>query len=101
MRLKDKDFVLARETYENRYASGDMSVAVVMPLARVYLYYGELDRALALLERFVSMDPGNAEALALLGRHYRSAQRMGMGREGTQAYVKVLERLADFEIDGS
>ena len=37
----------------------------------------------------------------IVNQMFRSAQRMGMGREGTQAYVKVLERLADFEIDGS
>ncbi len=39
--------------------------------------------------------------IPIVNQMFRSAQRMGMGREGTQAYVKVLERLADFEIDGS
>ncbi len=77
MRMKDKDFVLARETYEGRYASGDMSVSVAIPLAQIYLYYGELGPALAILERFVAANPGNAEALALLGKYYKAAHRKG------------------------
>lgn len=88
MRMKDKDFVLARETYENRYATGDRSISIVIPLAEVYLHFGEVDRALALLEQFVAASPGSAEALALLGRYYKAAHRKG-------DYQRNLERLAE------
>jgi thioredoxin-like negative regulator of GroEL len=87
IRYRDKDFETALEQYEERLASGDFSISVVMPLAQLYLQFGNVEAALALMQRFVRENPSNLEARRQLARFYQYAQR-------PQDYVITIEQLA-------
>ena len=58
-----------------------------MPLTRIYLQYGEVDRAVELMEDFVARNPHNEQALYQLGRYFQYAQQ-------PHAYIRNLEVLA-------
>ena len=51
MHMKDKMFGTALESYEQRYAAGDLSVAVVRPLVKLRLQHADVDGAIEVLER--------------------------------------------------
>jgi Tfp pilus assembly protein PilF len=85
--LKDKEFDIALTSYEQRLASGDRSPSVVVPLTDLYLQYGNLDRAIAVMKDLVDGDPQNLEALQRLGKFYQYAARL-------PDYLGVLERIA-------
>ncbi|MBP2290535.1 tetratricopeptide repeat protein [Azospirillum rugosum] len=90
-KFRDQDYATARLAYEQRFDAGDHSAATVMPLTRLYLDGGEVDRAIALMEAFVAREPeanaSYAEGRQILSRLYRDAQRMG-------DYLENLEVLA-------
>lgn len=75
MNLKDKRFDSALRSYEQQLESGDMSIAVVMPLADLYLQHADVDAAINLMERFVERNPDNIQARKQLGIYYQYAQR--------------------------
>lgn len=77
MKFRDRDFEEALPAYEKRYAEGDRSAATVMPLSRLHLQEGRVDRAIAVMEAFVAAEPRSVEARQLLGVLYHGAQRMG------------------------
>ena len=77
---------LGPKIYERDFAPGFMVDLAQKDIRLVLESAAELDLPLVLIP--------------LVTQIFRSAQRMGMGKEGTQAYVKVLERLADFEASG-
>ena len=76
---------LGPKIYERDFAPGFMVDLAQKDIGLILASAEELDLPLVLIP--------------LVTQVFRSAQRMGMGREGTQAYVKVLERLADFKIE--
>lgn len=76
-KFRDLEFDAARDAYEQRYADGDRSAATVMPLTKLYLSDGSVDRAIAVLEDFVSRDPNPLDGRELLLRLYQDAQRKG------------------------
>lgn len=75
MYLKDKDYETAREYYEKLIADNDFSISVVAPLTQLYLSFGDVDAAVALMERFVREHPENTEARERLGKYLQYAQR--------------------------
>ncbi|MBI1206974.1 MAG: hypothetical protein GC191_06760 [Azospirillum sp.] len=87
MKLRDKEFDAARDAFEQRIAAGDRSGATIMPLTRLYLQTGEIDRAIALLEDFVAREPNNLEGREFLGTLYQYGQR-------TADYETNLEAIA-------
>ncbi|WP_448204817.1 tetratricopeptide repeat protein [Azospirillum sp. sgz302134] len=86
-KFRDQDYETARAAYEQRFAAGDRSAGTVMPLTRLYLDEGAVERAITLMEAFVALEPAQVEGRQLLGRLYKDAQRMG-------DYIENLEVLA-------
>jgi predicted Zn-dependent protease len=85
--FRDKDFDTALRQYEQRLATGDASVSVVMPLCQLYLQYGNVEGAIALMERFVRQHPTDIDALQLLANYFQYAQR-------EDEYLRTLEVIA-------
>ncbi len=76
MYLRGLDYDSAQAALEQRLASGDLSVGVVIPLTRVYLEIGEFERAVELMERFVGSHPQEAEAKEELANLYKQSARI-------------------------
>lgn len=86
MNLQEKRYEQALKSYEARYESGDRSSAVVVPLSKLYLEYGDIRTAITIMERFVQENPNNAAAWQQLATLYRYDQQRG-------AYIHALEAI--------
>ncbi|HFC53245.1 MAG TPA: tetratricopeptide repeat protein [Gammaproteobacteria bacterium] len=75
MRYKNKQYTAARAEYERLLEEGNSSADVVVPLSELYLVYGDMNRAVDLMERFVEANPDNLEARIYLGKLYQQTQR--------------------------
>lgn len=87
LRFKDQLYESARAQLEQRLAEGDLSVAVVRPLAELHLQYADVDSAILLLERFVAEHPDDLAARRVLGTYYQFGQR-------PYDYLRNLEQIA-------
>ncbi len=75
MHYKNQQYTAARAEYENLLEKGDASANVVLPLSDLYLIYGEMGKAVELMETFVEYNPGNMEARLRLSKFYQQTQR--------------------------
>ncbi len=75
MHYKNQQYTAARAEYENLLAKGDASANVVLPLSDLYLIYGEMGKAVELMEGFVEKNPDNLEARLRLSKYYQQTQR--------------------------
>ncbi len=87
MHMKNREFELARYQLAEMFEAGDRSVGVSASLTDLYTYYGELDKAIEVLEVFLRKHPGDHEASHMLAELYRDAQR-------TDDYIVHLEKLS-------
>jgi len=87
-KFRDRDYDSARDAYEQRYAAGDRSGATVMPLTRLTLAQGDVERAIELTEGFLAAEPSSIEARELLDRLYQDAQRPGDRLENLKALAE-------------
>lgn len=90
MFYRDKEFSRSLYIFEKQWEEGDHSAQVVVPLARLYLQYGQVDHAVELMEDFVKEHPSRIQALQILGQFYQYAQR-------PNGYLKTLEQLRILE----
>ncbi|CAO3357018.1 tetratricopeptide repeat protein [Azospirillum melinis] len=88
-KFRDRDYDSARDAYEQRYAAGDRSGATVMPLTRLTLAQGDVERAIELTEAFLAAEPSSVEARELLDRLYQDAQRPGDRLENLKALAEM------------
>lgn len=88
-KFRDRDYDSARAVYEERYAAGDRSGATVMPLTRLTLAQGDVERAIDLTEGFLAAEPSSIEARELLDRLYQDAQRPGDRLENLKALAEM------------
>lgn len=88
-RFRDQEFEPARAAYEARFAAGERSAATVMPLTRLYLAEGNVERAIALMEDYAAREPAQLEARELLGTLYRHAQRFGDYLDNLEAVARL------------
>lgn len=88
-KFRDRDYDSARDAYEQRYAAGDRSGATVMPLTRLTLAQGDVERAIELTEGFLAAEPSSVEARELLDRLYQDAQRPGDRLENLKALAEM------------
>jgi len=75
LQYKDKWYSKALVLYELQVEKGNLSAQVVSPLTDLYLKYGYIDKAILLMETFVSRNPRHVDALKKLGLYYQYAQR--------------------------
>ena len=88
--FKDKEYEVARRSYEERFMAGDRSVSVVIPLTQLYLQFGDVEKAVQLMESFVDENPNDVAALKRLGKFFQYAER-------PHDYLTILERIAALE----
>jgi tetratricopeptide (TPR) repeat protein len=86
---KAKEFDAAKHRYEALLESGDLTVAVVKSMTELHLQYGEVDEAVALLERFVVRNPEDYEARRVLGTYYHYAERPEAYKENLEAMTSL------------
>ena len=70
--------------------AGDRSVSVVIPLTQLYLQFGDVEKAVQLMESFVDENPNDVAALKRLGKFFQYAER-------PHDYLTILERIAALE----
>lgn len=75
MRMKNREFDLARYEFAEQYAAGDRSVSVSAPLTDLHIYFGEIDRAIDVLKGFLEAHPKDYSANLTLAGLYQDAQR--------------------------
>jgi len=70
MYSKAKKFLI-----EYQHESDDNSLRVILPLSKIYFKDGQTDKAVSLLQNFLSKNPESLEAKVLLGKFYKGLQR--------------------------
>ncbi|GEM_PF-1787307 len=90
MHYRNQQYTAARAEYENLLEKGDASANVVLPLSDLYLIYGEMDKAVKLMENFVQYNPDNIEARERLSKYYQQTQR-------PHDYLGSLEKRAEVQ----
>jgi hypothetical protein len=73
MRLEDNNFRDAFKYYKEQSSQGEKSINVVAPLVKIYIHYGRVDKAIALLEGYVAKNPKSVEGRKQLTALYKSA----------------------------
>lgn len=86
MHMKGQQFDLAMVKYEKQFKSGDRSVSVSSPLVELYTYFGEINKAIEVIEGFLEAHPDDYEARQMLAKLYWDEQR-------TDDYLIQLEQL--------
>jgi len=86
MQFKDRNYQAARAAYRRQLAGGKVQASVVVPLAELDVREGDIDVAIAVLERYRAAHPDSIEVLKRLADYYGEAQR-------PRDYVRNLERL--------
>ena len=92
--LKGKNFGDARASYEAQLQEKGPIMGVVVPLVQIYLHYGDIDKAIDAMERFVAENPKDIEARKRLGLYYDYANRR-------QDYVRNLQEINRLSPDES
>ena len=80
----------ARKLLESEMDRGDLSPSNVHYATQTYLRLGDVDRAIALVERYVDANPDDVRARRILGRFYRDTGRRAL----YIANLEEIERLA-------
>ncbi|MEG3639156.1 tetratricopeptide repeat protein [Magnetococcus sp. PR-3] len=96
MTFKDKRFEQAKTIYEQELAQGDLTVTVVVPLSKLYLQYGEVNKAVDLLERFLQQNPNHLQVMEKLGVYYQYAQRPEDYERNLEALLALAPSLKRF-----
>ncbi|VAX31352.1 hypothetical protein MNBD_NITROSPINAE05-1157, partial [hydrothermal vent metagenome] len=86
MHMKNREFELARYQFAEQFSAGDRSPSVSRSLTDLYVYFGELEKAIEVLKSFVEEHPGDHPAHLVLAGLYRDAQRTG-------DYIALQEKL--------
>lgn len=76
IKFKDKQYEQALKLYETQYQQGNLNLDVVMHLTGVYLQFGEIDKAIKVMEDFVTKNPDHLSARRELGSLYQYGQRL-------------------------
>jgi tetratricopeptide (TPR) repeat protein len=84
MQMNDAHFKEAMGHYENLQSQGDNSINVTVPLIKLYVNSGDIDKAIELLETFIKDNPNSFEAYKQLAELYKSSQRF-------HSYCRTLE----------
>lgn len=89
MYLKDKEFSEALDVYEKMVQKGRLQPGPVKALSDLYIQYGEINKAIEILEQYTKENPDNLEARARLGTYYQYAQRPGDYQTNLETLVEL------------
>lgn len=76
MEMNSADYQGAMRRYSTLHAQGDNSINVLVPLINLHLHYGNIDKAVSLLETYVAENPTLIEGRRQLAELYKSSQRL-------------------------
>src|SRR3989339_909537 len=71
LNFKDKDFKSALVRYEAEYQAGNRSPGLLGPLCDLYLQYGHVNKAIAILEEALPLLPDTLEVRKRLSVYYQ------------------------------
>ena len=86
LEMNDYDFNIAFKNFTTLHKEGDSSINVLAPLVNLNIYYGDVDKAIDLLNSYIAEHPTSVEARKRLAALYKSSQRL-------DHYCAVLEEL--------
>jgi predicted Zn-dependent protease len=86
---RGNEYAAARTAYEAQLANGALPLSIVVPLADVYIYFGQINHAIRLLERYAAAYPDNAEILRRLAEAYGQNQQMARKMETLRKLDRV------------
>jgi len=89
---RGREFAAARDAYEAQLAGGALPLSIVVPLADVYIYFGQIKHAIGLLQRYEAAYPGNVEILRRLADAYSQDQEISRRME-------TLEKIDKLKVD--
>jgi tetratricopeptide (TPR) repeat protein len=92
MYFKDKRFEEAKQAYEEQLAKGELDSGLISRLVDLYLQYGHIDQAIAVMEKYIGAHPADMAARKELGMLYQYAQR-------PDDYLRNLEELSRLNPD--
>src|SRR6185503_8477784 len=72
MQMRDANFEEAYKLYNNLHDQGDNSIGIVAPLVDLYIHYGDTNKAVRLLEHFVSKHKRSIDVRKKLANLYKS-----------------------------
>ena len=90
MQMNDFNFDVAFKSFSALHKEGDSSINVLAPLVNLNIYYGDVDKAIALLESYIADHPRSLEARKKLADLYKSSERF-------DHYCAVLEEIQDLQ----
>ena len=76
MHMKGRQFDLAKHEFEKQFEAGDRSVSVSAPLTDLYTHFGDIDKAIEVIEGFLMEHPQDYVARLMLAKFYQDEQRM-------------------------
>ncbi len=76
MHMKNLEFERARHEFAELFEAGDRSVSVSAPLTDLYIYFGEIDKAIEVLKGFIEEHPRDYKANHVLADLYWDTQRI-------------------------
>ena len=71
---KGQNYDTAKQIFTQYFEAGDWSVSSVMPLIQIHSHSGDVLAAIAVLERFIELNPDHLDALTLIGTSSRSCR---------------------------
>ncbi|MFO0996109.1 MAG: hypothetical protein U1F33_05440 [Alphaproteobacteria bacterium] len=84
IQMKSQDFQAARSAYEAQLGAGDLPPGVIAPLAEIYEYFGDIEKAIALFVRYVAKHPDNVDAWRRLAHYYLDTQNQSGRRQALE-----------------
>lgn len=86
---RGREFAAARDAYEAQLAGGSLPLSIVVPLADVYIYFGQIKHAIGLLQRYEAAYPDNVEILRRLADAYSQDQEISRRMETLRKIDKL------------
>src|SRR3984885_6360522 len=75
MQMNDFNFDTAFKSFSALHNEGDSSINVLAPLVNLNIYYGDVDKAITLLESYIADHPRSLEARKKLADLYKNSER--------------------------
>jgi len=90
MLLRDRQYEDSRSEFEALLDRGDVSIQTISALLRIYVQYGDVDRAVDLVERYRDVAGRSPDIVAQLVELHRKNRKFGL-------YLRWLDTLVDIE----
>lgn len=86
--LKDKKFKHSYEIYKEEINNGNKRPFILLPMVKLHLHYGDVQKAISLMEDFTKDHPKSLEGLQMLAKYYQYGQKY-------DKYLETIERIVD------